>query len=471
MIKFLKLGAFLASCSFIISCTTPSAISSKTKELLSTHNQSTSQLALFERNNWLQRFNNKKLNELASIAVKNNHSLKVKKANLLIAAEQLTISDSSLLPQLTLDINNSRRKLVSSDNTSFQNSADITAKLSYEVDFWGKLSDQQKQSSLLYKAQERAYYDAEQALVISVARAWYDLISAKQLGQLYQQRVANLSSNLTTIQSSYRLGLRDALDVYLTQNNVSSEQARVIQQQQVIKTKQRQLELLLGQDPRGIITADNHLPQLADDPIDINIPLQALTKRPDILASWYNMLALDAGLAVAHKARFPRFTVNASIGDSNDELTSLLSGNALGWSLLGNITTPLFNAGRLSSLEQQARLKVSQQEQSYLSLLFDALAQTKNAIDNVDALKSRYLLVEQAKNNALIAETLSFKQYLKGLVSYATVLESQRRSFDAQTNLIQINNQLIQNRIDLYAALGGSALVESKAVSNNPLKQ
>ena len=41
------------------------------------------------------------------------------------------------------------------------------------------------------------------------------------------------------------------------------------------------------------------------------------------------------------------------------------------------------------------------------------------------------------------------------------MLESQRRSFDAQTIVIQLTNQLLQNRIEIYRALGGNYLNNS----------
>jgi outer membrane protein TolC len=35
------------------------------------------------------------------------------------------------------------------------------------------------------------------------------------------------------------------------------------------------------------------------------------------------------------------------------------------------------------------------------------------------------------------------------------VLESQRQAFDAETTVVQLRNQLLQNRLLLYQALGG----------------
>ena len=64
----------------------------------------------------------------------------------------------------------------------------------------------------------------------------------------------------------------------------------------------------------------------------------------------------------------------------------------------------------------------------------------------------------EAEFNAIEAETLSFEQYQKGLVNYATVLVSQQRSLEAQSSVIQLKTQLASNRIDLMLALGGKDL-------------
>ena len=60
-----------------------------------------------------------------------------------------------------------------------------------------------------------------------------------------------------------------------------------------------------------------------------------------------------------------------------------------------------------------------------------------------------------ANDEAKEAEKLALNDYAAGLVDIVTVLESQRRVFDAERSLLQLQNQRLQNRIDLYLALGG----------------
>ena len=53
------------------------------------------------------------------------------------------------------------------------------------------------------------------------------------------------------------------------------------------------------------------------------------------------------------------------------------------------------------------------------------------------------------------AEALSLDQYEDGIVDIITLLDSQRRAFDSQSTLLALQSQMLQNRVDLYLALGG----------------
>ena len=140
-----------------------------------------------------------------------------------LAKERINISSSTDLPELSLSLANSRRKQVTSNTTSYQTSADFSVDLTYELDLWGKLSDQQNQDRLNYAAAISNYRHSELTLVADITKAWFDLTQAQQLLNLYQERADNLQRNLSMIQSSYQLGLNDALDVYLTKNTVNQE--------------------------------------------------------------------------------------------------------------------------------------------------------------------------------------------------------------------------------------------------------
>jgi len=418
---------------------------------------------------WLGITQNTELQQTIELALANNYELKANALAVEIASEELNISNASNFPELSLNLNQGRQKSILGNETSYKNNAELSLQLSYELDVWGKLSAQQKQAELTLASVKATYEQTKVSLISDVVSAWFSLLEGQSLLALYIERAVNLENNLDIIKGSYRLGLSSALDVYLTQNDVNQEQARVAQQEQSVIVAKRKLQTIVGQYPGGEsewLNSKQKWPQLTEH-IYSSIPANLMTARFDLRSSWFDLMAADAALAVAHKQRFPQLTLSASTGESSDELSNLLSGNVLAWSLLGNITSPIFNAGRLASLEEQARLTVQQKEQQYLTRVFDAFAEVENNLSNHHALNEQLVYIKQARENALAAESLSFNQYQKGLVTYTTVLESQRRAFDTQTSVIQLKNQLIQNRIAVYKSLGGQALTSGV---NNTVK-
>lgn len=318
----------------------------------------------------------------------------------------------------------------------------------------GKLSDAERQANLEFLAEQANFEQSKQRLVGDVVSGWFNVISAQKLLALYQQREKNAEQNLAIIESGYRQGLNAALDVYLTRNELNTERSRIAGQKATLNQAIRTLERLTGDYPKGALTVEAELP-LLDKPIPLGLPSELITRKPSLMASWYQLLSTDANLAYAHKQRFPSLDLSATLGDSTDRVSDLFSPSSLAWSLVGSISMPLFDAGRLKANEEAARLAVLSQEQNYLASLYDAFNDVEQAISQEQSLQQRYQATLKAQENAIAAEQLSFEQYQSGLVTYTTVLDAQDRSFDAQSSVIEIKNQLIINRINLHIALGG----------------
>jgi outer membrane protein TolC len=214
------------------------------------------------------------------------------------------------------------------------------------------------------------------------------------------------------------------------------------------------LQLLVADYPDGGWPLSRELPVI-EASIPVGIPSDLLTRRPDIQQTWFNLLSADLSLAVAHKQRFPRLTLNASMSDDANNFSDLLANGSLARSLITNIALPLFQGGRLVAAEEQARQRVIQLEQQYLNAVNNAFSEVERAITRQDRLRRRYDSFLKAEQNAIAAYELSFEQYQSGLSEYQTILESQRRAFDSQNTVIDLRNQLLQNRITLYQSLGG----------------
>ncbi|TMO40972.1 MULTISPECIES: efflux transporter outer membrane subunit [unclassified Pseudoalteromonas] len=402
--------------------------------------------------NWLQQLKDPQVFNLVEQALAHNQAILQAGYDVAIKKQQLIAAGADLWPSLDLSTRASR----SEDNrpVSYNNASSASLELSYEVDLWGKLSASERQANLEYLAEKATFSQSKQQLVADVVSGWFDVITNHKLLELYKQREQNAEKNLDIIESGYRQGLNEALDVYLARNELNTERSNIAAQQATLTKSIRDLERLTGQYPAGALSVSADLP-LLENTIPLGLPSELITRKPALMASWYQLLSTDAGLAYAHKQRFPSLNLSASISDSTDRVSDLFSPSSLAWSLIGSISMPLFEGGRLKANEEQARLSVKRQEQAYLATLYDAFNEVETAISQEQALKVRYEKTLEAQENAIAAERLSFEQYQSGLVTYTTVLDAQDRSFNAQSSVIELKNQLIKNRINLHIALGG----------------
>ncbi len=409
------------------------------------------------QNTWLQVFDNPELSELVAESVENNFALQQTRARLRQAEQSVVVARAGRLPSLDLTVD-SRRQGASDSDTSESFGAGVDAR--WDVDLWGRLNKRQQAAQLDYAAQQAGLMSEQRVLAATTATTYFQVLESRQLLNVAKRRLENAQESADIVASGYRQGLNDALDLYLAKNQVEREKANYALQQQLVAESGADLQLLLARYPDGDPKLSQSLPFITDD-IPAGLPSQLLTRRADVQQAWFNLLAADAELAAAHKSRFPSLSLVGSSGSASDEFSQLLDGGNTVWSVAAGLTQPLFDARRLGAVEAQALAEVQRVEQQYLDLVYRAFADVENAISRSASLRARYDSLLEAEKNSAAALQLALQQYQRGLVSYTTVLESQRQAFDAESTVVQLKSQLLQNRINLYLALGGGYSLEN----------
>ncbi len=404
---------------------------------------------------WLTAFDDGQLIALVSEALTGNYQLEQERARLYQAEQVVVITRANRFPDLDVSLGGSRRSIEDADSASvFRESFDASLDTRWQTDLWGRLSKQQQAAQLDYSAQLARLEQAERELAAATASLVFDVMASRQLLEVARRRLNNTVESMDIVSSGYRQGLNDALDLYLARNQVERQQANHAEAAQTYTESIASLQLSLARYPDGKLELHDELPVI-DEPIPAGLPSELVTRRSDLQAAWLNLLSADADLAAAHKARFPSLSLVGSTDVASTEFSNLLDGDGGGWSIAGNLTQPLFQAGRLKALEAQALASVQIAEQQYLDLVFRAFSDVENAISRSASLKERYESLLEAESNSAAALDLALEQYQRGLVSYTTVLESQRQAFDAEAQVVQLKNQRLQNRIALFLSLGG----------------
>lgn len=404
---------------------------------------------------WLTAFDDGQLIALVSEALTGNYQLEQERARLYQAEQVVVITRANRFPDLDVSLGGSRRSIEDAGSASvFSESFDASLDTRWQTDLWGRLSKQQQAAQLDYSAQLARLEQAERELAAATASLVFDVMASRQLLEVARRRLNNTVESMDIVSSGYRQGLNDALDLYLARNQVERQQANHAEAAQTYTESIASLQLSLARYPDGKLELHDELPVI-DEPIPAGLPSELVTRRSDLQAAWLNLLSADADLAAAHKARFPSLSLVGSTDVASTEFSNLLDGDGGGWSIAGNLTQPLFQAGRLKALEAQALASVQIAEQQYLDLVFRAFSDVENAISRSTSLKERYESLLEAESNSAAALDLALEQYQRGLVSYTTVLESQRQAFDAEAQVVQLKNQRLQNRIALFLSLGG----------------
>ncbi|HEX2769044.1 MAG TPA: efflux transporter outer membrane subunit, partial [Geobacteraceae bacterium] len=185
------------------------------------------------------------------------------------------------------------------------------------------------------------------------------------------------------------------------------------------------------------------------------LPSDVLLRRPDILQAEHGLKAANANIGAARAAFFPRIALSSSIGTASVKLTDLFQPGSALWNFVPQISVPLFDAG-----SNRANLNVAKAERDI------AVAQYEKAIQTAfrevaDTLASYGTLGEQLAAQQSLAEAtadsyrLSVARYDKGVDSYLVVLDSQRSTYSAQQDLINVRLALLANQVTLYKVLGG----------------
>ena len=413
---------------------------------------------------WWTDFGDPALDATVRTVLEQNYDLQAAGARLEQAAADAAIASADLRPSVQATFNASRRKqnfigfpipggedrVLSTISTNFGVSLDT----SWEVDFWGRLRAGSRAALADLQSVAADLRGAQLSIAGQTVKAWFVIAEAAQQVALAQAMVESFRASSEQVRDRFEQGLRPSLDLRLSLANLSSAEALLQQRRQQLDATTRQLEVLRGQYAGTNIHAPTQLP---DPPLGVpaGLPADLVARRPDLVAAERQLAASNERLTLARRDLYPRLSLTGSAGTASDALRSLTDGGLGVWSLLGNLVQPIFQGGRLRASANRAEARTHEALSNYASAALQAYAEVESALAAEDLLAERERYLTMSVEQARAAERLAEDRYRSGLEDYITVLESQRRAFQADGDLIGARRLRLENRVDLYLALGG----------------
>jgi len=407
---------------------------------------------LADSTNWVSHFNSPHLEEMIQTGLANNPSLAITATRVLDSQVLADINNSNRYPNLNAEFSTARAKQI--PNTAPRDNFNLGLGSSWEIDLWGKIRNQTKAARLNVEVNKQQLAAAKLSLSANIAKSYFNLLTENELLKLSQQNTQNIQRIEAITVRSFKRGLVNALDVQLARRDLAaSKQTSLFQENSRLSTA-RSLEILLGTYPKGKLLAQHSLPKLPNR-ISANIPAQVLERRPDLQAAALSMLASELNVNAARKSLFPSISLRSSLGTSSSELSDIFDTDFSVWSILGSLTQPLLNRKALTG---NLKLEKNAQERSklqYIDSALRAMNEVETTLATEDSLRKQVSELTIARDYALDSSQQARQQYEKGLVNANTLLSTETQYVNAEQALLRLRNQLLQNRVSLYIALGG----------------
>ena len=341
----------------------------------------------------------------------------------------------------------------STSSSSSSPSYSASMNVSWELDLWQKISDGISAANLDAASARASYQSARDSLVANVVRSYIDVLTQQQLLNIEQSRLTVLENNEAVILKRYSTGLGSLDDLDTARTSSANTRATIAQYENALLTAKRTLAVLLGRQNQSL----NELNTQVSFP-DVLLPLttlpkQDLARRPDLQAAFYALKATEFEVDVAYKALLPSISLSASLSDNASTPSQALFTNPL-WSLLGQMTAPLFQGGALRAQVEDAKLTSANAWWQYRETLLTAVQETQNALDSETALSARISHTNVALANAERSVSTIEGQYRQGLADILDLLSVYETRFNLQAQAVELHAQKLQNRIDLGLALG-----------------
>jgi len=418
-----------------------------------------SQNALHVEDKWWEKLGDATLNALIEEALAHNDDAKLSALRILKAKQAYGLSDSNRYPTLSASAGTSRQK--TSDETYQHNRNEYTDNtmaltLGYEIDFWGKLSQQAQSNWSLTLASVAAAQTVKNTLIHDVITAYF------ALGSLHE-RLVILDETIKAYKESYEFRLKQHQAGSINELLASQAQAQYLNatnaKASLLEAKALQesaLGILLGKTPQALFETSIPSIQKLPKPLHIpsGIPSSLLEKRPDIQEALANLHSKNALIGVEKAAYFPSISLTGSLGQQSESLDNILKSSANRWSFGPTLSVPIFDFERIKT-----RVAISETDLQSSLLTYEQTV--KKAYKEVhDALAKNRILLEKRTSQKEEMDayarvlSLSTKRYNAGLANWLEVLDAQKGVLNASLNLVITEQAYLVSQAELFKSLG-----------------
>jgi multidrug efflux system outer membrane protein len=412
---------------------------------------------------WWQVFEDEALQALIRDAIAHNHDLRIALARVQEARALARVARSFLYPDIGLSAftggnqasRNSQPAVVGEDDDRVFANTSVTATMTWELDLFGRVRRSSEAAFARYLSSEEGRRAVLITLVSDVASSYF-LLRELDLQRDVAVRTLNLNDQTVTYYRT-RLagGVSNRLEVDSAVANRSLTAASIPDIERQIAALENAISVLAGRPPGAVVRGRTLEEQMLPPVIPVGIPATLLERRPDVVEAEQLLVAANADIGAAKALFYPTINLTGSVGTVSGDLSDLLKGDSVIWSLGAGLFQPLFNAGRIRGNYEAARARFDEALAGYQRTAINAYREVADALVAIQKLAA--VRVEQQTGVEALrdASQLSRERYDIGLSSYLEILIADQELFERELDLATTRGDEMRALAQLYRALGG----------------
>ena len=413
---------------------------------------------------WWTLFRSKALNRLVEEALANNPNLEAAQASLRIAQQNVLAQKGTLFPTVTANPQAQGSRAPGLDLQSpLQNQNQFLYSLytpqvlvAFNPDVFG---GNRRQIESLEAQAENQRFQLEAAylsLTANVVAAAIQEASLRAQIDATKRVIQAQTEVLELYNKQLRLGQIAGADVVQQQAQLSLSQQLLPPLEKQLAQQRNLLTALAGRLPSEEVGQTFTLASLRlPTKLPVSLPSRLVQQRPDVKAAETLVQQASANVGVAVANRLPQFSITAAGGSSAVRLAQLANPGAGFFTIIGQATAPIFDAGTLYRRQRASEEALTQAQAQYRATVIAAF---QNVADVLRALQAdaRAVAAASAAEKAT-GESLELirKQYAAGAVNSTQVLVAQQGYLSALVTSAGARATQYADTAALFQALGG----------------
>ena len=407
----------------------------------------------FTHKEWWKSFNDKNLNQIIELAIKENLDHKLAIARIREARADKRSSSAELTPQLNLlESTSSTKNIKSPTSTKRYNLFDSSIDASWEIGLFNT-------QSYIIESKDHILnsylYDRNKILLTLISDIiinYTDYLKYKKLININIKRSNAHKHMLDLVTAKHLSGISSELEFAQEKAQYLKVNSDVLALNTELKKSRHSIETLCGiqAGTSSLFQDSNDEISIPNQKIIVNAPIEVIRNRPDIKKAEYELLSATSLAKSAITEQYPKLLLLGSLGLQN----SSISGTTEAWGIGQSIVAPILN---FKSIRANINVKEAQEEQAFLKYQKSVLGVIEEVESNMaeyyNSTKS-YDLLEAARDSRKKSLELTKHLYENKTNSYHSVLNAETDIYDSEEDLANIASTLVKASVKMYKSLG-----------------